>query len=674
MKSLFPLFLFSCFSSVLLAQSPANTIELPKIKFGDVTAGDFAKQSDFEKDSASHAIVLYDKGEYSFRYQDRVGFEVHYFVHQRIKILDQAGAEAATKSIYLKEDRSSEYEEILYIDGFTFVMENNVLKKYKLEKSGIFKEKVTDNVYRTKFTMPNIKPGCIIDIQYERTTDASFSLDTWNFQQIKYPVLWSVLETHIPSYFNYNGVVSGFKKLDYLKQDTEKKIATFLGASQGTSPLYIETINICAMKDLPAINEYTYTTTPKDYLACLHFDLASFDWPYSYPQKIAKTWEVFGEALLTHKRFGEYLGDASFMEADVAKALEKSNGSYEQMMGIFTLVKNTVKWDGDYHLGSDESIKKVYQKKTGNSSGINLLLCAALKARNIDATMLLLSTREHGRIRVIQPSFGAFNHAVVYVVIKDKTYLLDATDPLNIPNLLPKKCLNDKGLRLISAKKTEWVDLVSKERSNKQYLYDIQLDANGNIKGKSTTRFTNYEANEERHFIAKLKNEAEYQAELEKQHAGYKIQSLKLINLDSIQKPFFSREITFELQQKAQVAGDMIYCSFLPFGAITNNPFKASERITPIHFDCLAAEDIVVRLAIPEGYKVEELPKNLSISTAEGALKLTIVFQQKGNIIECVSKFSSNSMMLERTEYQGIREWYNQVIAKHAEQIVLKKL
>jgi hypothetical protein len=70
---------------------------------------------------------------------------------------------------------------------------------------------------------------------------------------------------------------------------------------------------------------------------------------------------------------------------------------------------------------------------------------------------------------------------------------------------------------------------------------------------------------------------------------------------------------------------------------------------------------------------VEELPKNISLTTANGALKLVIAFQQKGNVVECISKCSSNMMVAEPTDYLDLREWYNQVIVKHAEQIVLKK-
>ena len=44
-----------------------------------------------------------------------------------------------------------------------------------------------------------------------------------------------------------------------------------------------------------------------------------------------------------------------------------------------------------------------------------------------------------------------------------------------------------------------------------------------------------------------------------------------------------------------------------------------------------------------------------------------------GNVIQVMSKFNINKTMFLPEEYLALKRFYNQIIAKHAEQIVLKK-
>ena len=581
--------LFLCIN-VCFAQNKTD-LDLPKVEFAKIAIADFTAPNAFDKDSSAHAIVLYEKGEYSYEYETNKGFTVRTKVHQRIKILDKAGVDVATKSIVYTYDPMEVQEEIIVLKGFTFSVENGVLKKDKLEKSAIFKENVAENRYRTKFTMPNVQPGCIIDIEYIKTSNATFHLDTWWFQTAKMPVLWSVLETNIPIYYNFKATLSGFFNLDYIYNDTERANAPFLSSSNGTNPTHTNVIYTCAMRNLPPVNEPTFTNRQSDYLAHIQFDLASFHPPHSYSEKRADTWETVVEKLLDYKFFGEQLkSSGGFMEDDVIKAVGKEIQPYEQMQNIFVWAKNSFKANDGRGAVSDETIKKIYKDKTGNATGINLLLCNALRQRDFDAKMLLISTRSHGRIRLAQPSFSAFDRAVVCVTIAEKNYLLDASNPFATPNCLPKECLNAKGLLIINEKKLEWLDLNTKERSAKQLLYDLKMDKDGKLTGKQTVRFSNYEAIAERKNIKSTKNEAEYRTELEQQHTGLSIKTMTLRDVDSLKKTAFSREMEIEIKGRAQVANDMIYYPFLPFEAVINNPFKAEKRITPLHFDYIAAE------------------------------------------------------------------------------------
>lgn len=57
----------------------------------------------------------------------------------------------------------------------------------------------------------------------------------------------------------------------------------------------------------------------------------------------------------------------------------------------------------------------------------------------------------------------------------------------------------------------------------------------------------------------------------------------------------------------------------------------------------------------------------------ENAARYTYSVAQNGNIISLTSMFHINKSLFTQLEYPYLREFYNQVVAKQAEQIVLKK-
>jgi uncharacterized pyridoxamine 5'-phosphate oxidase family protein len=79
------------------------------------------------------------------------------------------------------------------------------------------------------------------------------------------------------------------------------------------------------------------------------------------------------------------------------------------------------------------------------------------------------------------------------------------------------------------------------------------------------------------------------------------------------------------------------------------------------------------KIVIPAGYVVDELPQPKVIALPGNAGRYSYSLTQQGNIINVVSNFQINKSLFAQNEYPYLKEMYNQVIAKQAEQIVLKK-
>jgi hypothetical protein len=79
------------------------------------------------------------------------------------------------------------------------------------------------------------------------------------------------------------------------------------------------------------------------------------------------------------------------------------------------------------------------------------------------------------------------------------------------------------------------------------------------------------------------------------------------------------------------------------------------------------------KITIPEGYVVDELPQSKILVLPNNAARYTLSTSQMGNVVSLTSNIQINKTLFIQDEYLNLREFYNQIVAKQAEQIVLKK-
>jgi hypothetical protein len=127
------------------------------------------------------------------------------------------------------------------------------------------------------------------------------------------------------------------------------------------------------------------------------------------------------------------------------------------------------------------------------------------------------------------------------------------------------------------------------------------------------------------------------------------------------------------IRDHATVAGEVIYLNPFVTSQIQSNPFKLENREYPVDFGSQSEETYMCKFTIPEGYVVDELPQSKALVLPGNAAKFLYNAAQTGNIVSITSNFQINRNIFLQNEYKQLREFYNLVVAKHAEQIVLKK-
>jgi hypothetical protein len=124
----------------------------------------------------------------------------------------------------------------------------------------------------------------------------------------------------------------------------------------------------------------------------------------------------------------------------------------------------------------------------------------------------------------------------------------------------------------------------------------------------------------------------------------------------------------------SQENASIIYLSPMSGFGFGKNPFLKVARKFPVNFTFPREETAIVRYTFPTGYKVEELPKNISISMPEGKAKFIITYQVAGNDIVVVSKITIPYTLYLSEDYSSLRGFYDEIIKKQNEKVVLTKI
>jgi hypothetical protein len=183
-------------------------------------------------------------------------------------------------------------------------------------------------------------------------------------------------------------------------------------------------------------------------------------------------------------------------EDDFQKAMSGENGWIKDAIdyknaqndldiakSIFYNVQNNYACIDTENVFKRADLYDVYKKQKGSVRGINLLLIAMLKNKNIYAQPAMLSTRENGLLNPNYPVINRFNYLICRATIEGKTYLLDASNPLLGFGQLPAKCYNGY-VRVIDAVRPDSLYLFSDSlKEKKMSTFVLSNEDNGKIKG-----------------------------------------------------------------------------------------------------------------------------------------------------------------------------------------------
>jgi hypothetical protein len=630
-------------------------------------------------DTSFGAVIIADVGNSSFQGSQRGWFSLLYTHSQRVKILNKKGYDLANFNIPLYIGTQGDEERITSFRASTYTLENGKVVETKLSKDAKFTDKEDDHHILKKFTFPNVTDGCILEFSYTVTSDFFENFQPWAFQG-EYPRLWSEYEADIPEFFIYDIQAQGYLPFDIntnTPSNTDYKI-TFNGNDNFSHPESgtLSSNNIIhrwVIKNVPTLKEEGFTSSISNYISKIEFQLSGIHFPNSPYRDYRSNWTVLSEKLLEASYFGQDLNRANtWMNEDLQSLKISGEQPGAKAEKIYEYVKSHIKWTGQNSYALSKSLSESFKNKSGNTADINLLLVAMLRHEKLNAEPVILSTRNHGFPSPIYPLIDRYNYVICRLLIDSNAYLLDASRPYLSFGKIPSFCFNGNA-KIIKAEPQD-IDLSSDIIRNVQ-ISSIQLMSAPKSQGIWTGNFISqigeFSSNNIRNAILE-KGKAEYLKKIKESYrSDIVIDSLDIQEESNYANPL---KINYKLVIKAEDDPNIIYLNPMMSEGYKTNPFKSAERKYPVEMPYTSDEIYSLRIQIPTGYKVDEIPKSAKVNLNGNDGYFEYLLAIDGEYIALRSRVKINKANFSPDDYQSLRNFYDLIVKKHAEQIVFKKI
>jgi hypothetical protein len=630
--------LFQLFSILFILLTSQNlSAQSSSPTFGAYSAEELnMRECSFDKDA--NAIVLLDEA--FSDYDD--DWELITKRRVRIKILNEKGI--GQGNIIIPFYSKDKFEYIRNIEGIAYT--GNQISN--LDRKSIYTEKIDERRSHIKFAMPNIRAGSIIEYKYESVMKHYGGLDRWIFQSdiptVKSCYLLQIIPNHEFSY-----VVS--------KKNNYKIIVT---PKPDLGQIYFE------MNNIPGLQLEPYMDAPKDYFQQVEFQLSGYE-SYGHKKAVNTSWRDIANDLSTDKALGGAVKKDLSKIDDLKTRVDKETDIIGKMSVIYNYVKNNFTWNGDDSKYAVDGLKKVWEKRTGTSGEINLVLVSLLQTFDLEAVPLLVAERDYGKVDPKLPLIDRFNKTVAYVNADRRSFILDATQKFCPVGLTPYPLLNTYAL--IVSKKT--TDLINIKTNNETFfssaIINAKLDKTGLFSGKTNIRSDQYAKQLQSEQIAE--NEKDFIKRCEEKNPGVSIDSFVSENLNNDINPLIQH---IKFNEQFDKTGEFVLLNYNLFTGLSKNFFTKDERFTNVDFGYPYHIIVDETIELPDNSKIEGIPADKTLVTPDKDISIARQIKQTGNNLHIQIDFGQTVTLVACDDYPGLKNFYRQMINMLNEPITVK--
>ena len=598
---------------------------------------------------------------YRYRQVDRddAGRATTEYNYVRIKILTEEGRKYANVEIpYLKRAAgigiSSIRARVIQPDGSIVNFNGQIFDKT------IEKTKGEKTLAKT-FSIPDVQVGSIIDYH-------------WNYD---------FTDNYI---FNSHWVVSDELYTRIAKFTLKPYPKWYIrwawpaGLPPGTDPPKEGPDQIVRMvaRDIPAFVMEPYMPPENE----LKFRVLFIYSQESFEDDPAKYWRNFGKK--HNDQLESFIGKRKDLEAAVSQMISPSDSPDEKLRKIYDHVQQ-IRNTSYEPRKSQEELKRDKQKKIDNAddilkngygSGVDLtwLFVGLARAAGFDASGGFVSTRNDYFFNDKRMNSSELNSNVAIVKVGSKDVFCDPGAAMVPYGFLPWYETAVKGLKL-NRDGGAWVDspMPDSSQSTINRTANFKLSEDGSLEGTVSLTLTGLEVITPRQRFLNQDDEArkKYLEELMKDYipTASEVDLTKQPDWKSSEAPFVA-EYNVKIPGWTSGAGRRALFPAGIFTAAEKHLFDHADRVNDVYFAYSFRKMDDVTVELPLGWKVDSVPKDQDqdAHAAEYSLKI----EQKSGALHISRMMRSDLLMVPKTAYPSLRNFYQAVKSGDEQQIVLQ--
>jgi hypothetical protein len=591
-----------------------------------------------------------------YRQVDRDDADRRETIYQRIKILTEEGRKYADVEIPFLKGRDNIKgikARTIQPDGSVTNLEGNVYEKIIVKAKGV-------KFLAKTFTMPDVRVGSIIEYRYVDDINPDYIYDS-------YWTLSSDLFTKLAKFSlrKYPHLLLVWSWPNGLPEGTQPP-------KENHGTVYLEAQNI------PAFQTEDYMPPERELKYRVDFVYQALN----TEKDQAKFWDDYAKLRFINNE--QFLDRRKQMEAALATIVQPADDAQTKLQKIYARVQQLRNFSFErektaQEVGRDQrrdirQVDDIWKQEGGNRNAINFLFVGLVRAAGMEASFVLVSTRDSYFFKPELVNSRQLNHDVVLVRLDGKDLYFDPGTAHMPFGLLPWYETAVKGL-LPNKNGGTWIQTpaIGSDVSKIERKAALRLTDDGTLEGKLTVTYSGLEA-------AEIRRDGDDQDDAARKklldNAAREILPVDAEVTLTKEPDWTGSSFTFAAEYSIKVQGWTSNAGrrqIMPAGLFSGGEkhvFEHANRTHPVYFHHAFAKIDDVTVTLPQGWKIGSLPSpanqdqkvvafNMKVEEDHGALHISRVLR-------------IDVLAVNASHYSALRQFFQFVRSGDELQIVLQ--
>lgn len=593
---------------------------------------------------------------YLYRQVDRDDADSTEAIYSRIKILTEEGRKQANVEIpYFQGSESirSLRARVIHTDGSIVEFDGTVYDKPLIKARGV-------KMMAKSFTLPSVEIGSIVEYRYRRSMPYGWA---FNSRWLLNDDLFTRRATF--SLRPADGLLLRWSWPLGLPPDTP-------APEKERGLIRLET------HDLPAFvtEEFMPPEDVMKYRVEFVYEDADSD-----QKEEGAYWKSFGKRF--NSRLQRFVKSERVLEPEVARLVQPGDSAESKARKLYARAQELRNLSFERQATEQETerekraenvdVKDMLKHGYAQADEITWFLYGLLRAAKLDASLVLVSTRDENFFDPRLMNARQLNTCVVLINLGEGAVFLDPGTPFTPFGLLPWSETAVKGLRL-DADGGQWVTtrLPGATESRVERKVAVKLTPSGTLEGKATVTYIGLEA-AWRRVNERNEDDTERRKFLEDDiesdvPTGIDVKLTNAPAWTASETPLVA-EFEFRVPGWAASAGNRSLMPVGLFSGMEKHAFEHSARVHPVYFTFPYQHTDEVAIELPPGWQVSSVPNARTTDLKVASYNSSS--QVMGGTLNMKREFVLNTILVQQKFYAQFRDFFQAVRAGDEDQIVV---